>query len=157
MSTEKTYTEDQAHRFFGAKYNNEIFALYEKETLTKYERERIIHLGHASLLHWQDFSGHKMVNTQRGLYMIAKAYLKADEKENAMKYAQECHQLTFEQQNEMADFDLAYASEIMMRVNLLLGNENDAKKYKKDLVDYSAKIKNEEDLKWMKKDTEDLV
>jgi len=154
MSEEKQYTQDQAHRFFGVEFNNAIFGLAEKESLTAQEKEKIIQLAHAALLHWQNFSGTKIVNTQRGLYMIAKAYVAAGEKINALKYAELCFKTTFENESEMADFDIGYAYEMMGRTAAMNGKKADFEKYHKLAVAQLENIEKEGDLKYYKMDLE---
>jgi len=154
MPEEKQFTQDQAHRFFGVEFNNAIFALAEKETLTEEEKERIIQLGHAALLHWQKFSGTKIVNTQRGLYMIAKAYVAAGEKENALKYAKICFKTTFENESEMADFDIGYAYEMMARTAAMCGDKANFETYYAKALAQKENIKLEGDLKYYAHDLE---
>lgn len=154
MTEEKQFTQDQAHRFFAVEFNNKIFALAEKESLTETDKERIIQLGHAALLHWQKFSGAKIVNTQRGLYMIAKAYVAAGEKENAIKYARMCFKTTFENESEMADFDIGYAYEMMARTAAMNNDKANFDKYYKLALTQKDKIKKEEDLKYYVQDLE---
>lgn len=67
MEESKKYTLDEAHRYFGVAYNNRVFALANRGGLTKEEALEIVHSAHASLQHWEKFSGHQKVNTQRGL------------------------------------------------------------------------------------------
>ena len=154
MTQEKQFTQDQAHRFFAVEFNNAIFGLAEKETLTDEEKQNIIQLGHAALLHWQKFSGAKIVNTQRGLYMIAKAYVAAGEKEHALKYANLCYKITFENESEMADFDFGYAYEMKARTAAMLGNKADFESYYAKALAQKANITQEGDLKYYAQDLE---
>lgn len=154
MPEQKQYTQDQAHRFFAVEFNNTIFGLAEKESLTEEEKERIIQLGHAALLHWQKFSSSKIVNTQRGFYMIAKAYVVAGEKENALKYAKMCFKTTFENESEMADFDIGYAYEMMARTAAMNSNRTEFEKYYKLALAQKENISKEGDLKYYVLDLE---
>lgn len=154
MPEEKRYTQDQAHRFFGVTFNNAIFELAEKEALTEEEKEYIIQLGHASLLHWQNYSETKIVNKQRGQYMIAKAYVAAGEKENALKYAKMCFKTTFENEVEMQDFDIGYAYEMMARTAAMHANKADFEKYHEQATAQMQLISDEGDLKYYKLDLE---
>ena len=119
----KEYTIDAAHRFFGVEFNNKIFQLAEKQNLSDDEKTEIVSLAHASYIHWLNYSGHKIVNTQRALYMIAKAYITIQDQSNSMIYALKCLECTKSFINEMEDFDIAYSHEIMARAAALNTNK----------------------------------
>ncbi|MCB0510290.1 MAG: hypothetical protein KDC82_05970 [Bacteroidetes bacterium] len=121
---EKKFSLDEANRYFGVEFNNAVFALYEVDDLSEAEKLEIVSCAHASLLHWQKFSGHKPANTQRGLYMIAKAYVKVEDKLKALEYAQKCFEFTQANKTELEDFDIAYSHEILARAGAL--NESKA-------------------------------
>jgi len=152
--TQKTFTIDEAHQFFGIDFNNKIFILAEKEFLNADEQEEIVALAHASFLHWLNYSGHQKVNTQRTLYMLAKAYIVVEHKSKAKEYAEKCYQFTQEYKTEMQDFDIAYADEIMARSAALNRDENIFKKHCQKVEKSLLNIANPEDLKWLKKDFE---
>ena len=154
MESEKKFSADEAHRYFGVEFNNRVFALGDKEQLTKEEALEIVNTAHASLLHWQKYSKYEKVNTQRGLYMITKAYVKVKNLDNAMHFGLLCIDFTREYKGEMQDFDLFYAKEIMARVYALKGDKTTFQRYYTAAKERLSEIKNPEDLKWAKKDFE---
>lgn len=152
MEEEKKYTKDEAHRLFGATFNNRIFPLVEQESLNEDEKEELIACAHAAYLHWVNFSGCKNVNKQRALYMLAKAYTRVEHKELSKHYAHKCFQFTQDFKSEMQDFDLAYAEEIMARSAALQGDKQLFEKHYQNTLAAEKQIKNKEDLKWFSQD-----
>jgi hypothetical protein len=63
--------------------------------------------------------------------------------ENALKYAQSCLDLCRE--NNIGDFDLAFAYEALLRASAVLGDKLAFNQYKKFAQDASGKIGKEED------------
>ncbi len=156
MDKEKKYTLDQAHHYFGVAFNNIIFKITEKPSteVTAEEKLLLVSYAHASLLHWHQFSGSKLANRQRALYMIAKAYVFTGDKINALKYASKCRQLTQNNQAQLADFDLAYAHEMMARVYAMHDNEADFKTEYAIAQEQAALIKSKGDKEFFDKDFE---
>lgn len=148
MEKEKKFTIDEAHRFFGVEFNNAIFTLAEKKELSALEKEEIIQTSHAAVLHWQKFSKSSMVNSQRGYYMLAKAYVVAGEKENALKYAKLCFKITKEFSEELLDFDFGYAYEMMARTSAMNNNKEDFDNFYKKMKNQEAQIKDPKDLEY---------
>lgn len=152
----KPYEEkiDKTLHLLAVDFNSSIWKLLAKKTLDANEKERVIQLAHASLLHWQLCSKGKIVNTQRGYYMIAKAYIATGEKENALKYAQLCYDCTFANENQMQDFDIGYAYEIIARAAAMNGQkELFTENYAKAKAQINV-IENEGDVKYFKADVE---
>jgi len=108
------------HRYFGVHFNQKIWDYLEKESISKEEAYEMIDIAHASNHHWR-FAG-TIVNQQRGAYMIARVYLAAGSTDAAILYAKRCMDLTENNKEEMKDFDLAYAYEMLAKCELAEGN-----------------------------------
>jgi hypothetical protein len=91
----------------------------------------MIQTAHAAVLHWQKFSKSTIANSQRGYYMLAKAYVKAREKENALKYANLCFEITTKNEDKLLDWDLAYAYEMKARTAAMNNDKETFKKFYK--------------------------
>ena len=154
MTEEKKYTLDNAHHYFGIEFNNAIFGFADKKSLTDLEKEEMIQTAHSAVLHWQKFSKSTIANSQRGYYMVAKAYVKAGEKENALKYAKLCYKITQENKSELLDWDFAYAYEIMARTAAMNNDKTNFEKFYKKTKGQELKIKDPEDLKYFSMDFE---
>jgi len=152
MKGENKYTVDDAQRFFGIEFNNTVFKLAEKETLSTLEKEEIIQTAHASVLHWQKFPKSTIANSQRGYYMVAKAYVVVGEKENALKYAKLCYEITQENSNELFDWDLAYSYEMMARTAAMNNDKASFDLFYKKTKEQELRIKDKGDLKYFSAD-----
>lgn len=152
MVEEKRFTLDEAHRYFAIEFNNAIFGLAEKPTLTALEKEEIIQKAHSAVLHWQKFSKSTIANSQRGYYMVAKAYVAVGETENALKYSKLCYDITCKNEDKLFDWDLAYAFEIMARTFAMNNDTKNFKKFYKKAQQQELKIKDQGDLKYFSSD-----
>ena len=46
------YTLEEANRYFAKAYNQQFWQLWEKKDLTADDRDQMVHIAHASLVHW---------------------------------------------------------------------------------------------------------
>lgn len=152
MSSDKKYTLDEAHRYFGVENNNKIFAFADKESLTEQDKIDVVGHAFAAYMHWRSFSGHQAVNTQRALYMLAKAYVIVENKAEAADYAAKCLAFTNEHAKEVKDFDWAYCYEINARSAALNGDKKAFEQFNDQMEQAVAAVKDAEDLKWVKLD-----
>lgn len=146
--------ENLIHRKFGVEFNNKIWSYFGKVGRTIEEDQEMIQYAFASLLHWRLYEGHKMVNIQRGQYMIAKAHLYAGELENALKHADLCLKTTQSHLDEMADFDVAYAYQILAAIHHHVGNTEDAEAFLNNAKEATREIEKKEDREYVEKDIE---
>lgn len=128
LSDEKTYTEQEAHRFFAGNINGEVWGLLGKDDRTAEEDQLMIHAAHASLFHWLKVG--TGVHHQRGAWLIARVYSELGLAKAAMRYAELCQDLTKQHADSLEDFDRAYAYECMARANAVAGNREQAKRFK---------------------------
>ncbi len=147
MSSEAPFDVDRAHRWFGVECNNAIFRYFEMPVRTMEETERMLQFAHAALLHWQQFSGHKPVNTVRGVSMLASAYAYAGRPTEAIHYAEWNLRLIEQYDSEVADFDRVYASMGMARALASKGDNDKAAQWKQRCAAEIEAVVNEEDKK----------
>lgn len=124
MSEEKTYTEQEAHRYFAASLNGDVWALLGKPNRSQAEDELMIHTAHASCCHWLKVG--TGLHHQRAEWMIARVYSELGLGEAALRHARRCQELTQEHADLMEDFDRAYAQEALARANAVAGNRAEA-------------------------------
>jgi hypothetical protein len=129
MSHKPEFDIDNAHRWFGAEFNNRIFPLLEKYDRTVEETEEMIAMAYASTLHWGKYSKHSAANRARGENMIATTLAYAGRKEAAMHHAKRNHDIVLNNKSEMSDFDVSYAFMAMARSLALNGDSKKAKEY----------------------------
>lgn len=152
MEQETHSFANTTHRYFGMEFNNRLWGYFGKENKTEEDYEDMKQLAYASLLHWKIYNKSTMVNVQRGFYMIAKAFCYCNEKGNALKYAQKCFDTAEKHEKDMADFDFAYANEIMYRAHELNGNNNESIRFKQVAEKLGNAIEKEKDKKYFLED-----
>ena len=140
---EKTqFTLDEAHLHFAKFLNGETWNLLDKENRTVEDNELMLAAAFASYYHWL-YAG-KEVHRQRGEYMIARAYLALGNLQEALSHATRCLELTDQFKEQMEDFDVAFAYEIVARANAAMGQLDTACEYKEKAQFAGKMIKDEE-------------
>lgn len=133
------------HRYFAVHFNQKVWHLLSKSSITIEEGYELIDLAHASNLHWRNAG--TAINQQRGMYLIARVFLAVGNPEAAVIYANKCQSITNQNPEGIKDFDYAYAKEMTWKCELALGNINNAAKLKKACEKLANLISNEEDKK----------
>jgi tetratricopeptide (TPR) repeat protein len=141
VSETKTFTEQEAHKYFGVQLNNKVWELLGKENRSEQENETMIHAAHTSYYHWSLIG--TVFNLGRGEWMISHVYAVLNQPEPALHYAQRCLQICLD--NQIGDFDLAYAYEAMARALAAKGDLAEAGKYLSLAKEAGEQIKNDED------------
>ncbi len=118
-------TEKDFNNKYAAGLNNLVWSLLEKEDRTEGENASMISSAHASLYHWSRIGTD--INLQRGQWLISHVYAVLNMPESALYHADRCLKITV--QNNLKDFDLAYAYEAMARAYAVSKNRNEALKY----------------------------
>ncbi|EEA92381.1 hypothetical protein [Pseudovibrio sp. JE062] len=112
------------HKFIAIELNQRAWALLEKEGRSPEDNDEMLHVAHASLWHWLQIG--TKANHQRGLWLVGRVHVLLENREAAMRYARQTMDMTEAHQDDMADFDHAYASELLARATLLSGEEGEA-------------------------------
>lgn len=123
---------------------NQTWGLIEKEDRDQKETDRMIHAAHASRYHWE-IAG-KAVHIARGEWLISRVYAVLNRVEPCLYHANRCMALTLE--NDLKDFDLAFAYEAMARASDLAGDEIETAKYLALAEEAGAKIEKPGDQKY---------
>lgn len=125
MSEEKTYTVQQAHRFFAVEANNQTWTYLGKSERSREDDLIMTHLAHTSFYHWLQVG--TAVNRARAEWLLSRVYSVLQQPALALAYAQDC--LKTSQENNFGDFDIAYAYEAMARAHALNGHRAEVEKY----------------------------
>jgi hypothetical protein len=141
LTEEKKYSEQECNQKFAVELNNMVWNLLEKKDRTAQEEETMVHAAHASCYHWSKVG--TAVNLQRGEWLISHVYAVLNRPEPALHHAKLCMELTKE--NNLVDFDLAYAYEGMARAYACSQEKAESEKYIKLAKEAGEKIKNKED------------
>jgi uncharacterized protein YndB with AHSA1/START domain len=113
--------EGQWHRTEAVAVNNSIWELLDRDDLTVDEGEDLLRRAYAAAYHWARAVDRGPEHEARAEYMIAKAYLKLERADDALRHASRC--LATTTQAALGDFDLAYAHEVVARALQLSGDE----------------------------------
>ena len=121
MEEIKTYTLDEAHKYFAQSTNGRVWELLQKSNRLPFEDEEMLHAAHACTYHWQ-FVG-TAAHQQRGEWLISHVHVVLGHGNEALRHAQRCFELTEANRHLMQDFDIAYAFEGIARAQAMLGED----------------------------------
>jgi hypothetical protein len=103
--------DPETHRQLGIDLFNLTWSYLDKSQRTIDENDAMIHAAHASRHHWALVG--MPVNLARGEWQISRVYAVLGRSEPALYHGQRCLEIC--QQNQIIDFDLAYAYEALAR------------------------------------------
>ncbi len=132
------------HKQFATETFNQTWDLMDKQDKDQAEIDRMIHAAHASRYHWEVVG--EAVNLARGEWQISRVYATLNRVEPCLYHAQRCFKITLE--NELKDFDLAFAYEAMARACNLAQDQVETAKYITLAEEAGADIQDEGDRKY---------
>ena len=109
--------------------NNQTWSFLDKKDRSDQDDVRMINYAKASLYHWRKSDKYSIVNEQRGQWLISHVYAILERSDKALSYAKKTLKIT--EDNNLKDFDLAYAYESMDRAYSISDNKNKSKKWYK--------------------------
>jgi len=139
-----TDDEKAIHKKYAIDLFNQTWDLIDKEERSQEEIDRMIHAAHASRYHWE-IAGTEL-NIARGEWQVSHVYAISNRVEPCLYHAKRCLQITLE--NDLKDFDIAFAYEAMARACDLAGDELETAKYVELAKEAATKIKDPEDRKY---------
>ena len=122
---EEESTEEEGHRKFAVDAFNLVWSLLDKEERTEEEDDKMAHAAHASRFHWGEIG--TPLEFERGEWQISRVYSVLNKPESALHHAMKC--LSICKENDIGDFDIAFAYEAMARANVVAGEQAEAEKY----------------------------
>jgi hypothetical protein len=134
----------EIHKKYAINLFNQTWDLIEKPDRSQKETDRMINAVHASRYHWE-IAG-TAVNIARGEWIISRVYAVLSRTEPCLYHAGRCLEVTLE--NDLMDFDLAFAYEAMARACHLAGDEVQTAKYMTLAEEAGSAIKDEGDQKY---------
>ncbi len=125
-------TELEWHRKMAVQLFNLTWNLIDKgENRSQEENDDMIHSAHASRYHWtivvnsEEYPKAGPMNLERGDWQISRVYALLKRPEAALYHAQRCLEIC--EENNIGDFDIAFAYEAKARALSLAGNKNASK------------------------------
>jgi len=125
MTEEKKYTERECHKRFAVNCFNLVWTLMDKKNRTKEEDDKMVHAAHASRFHWGEIG--TPVELERGEWQTSRVYTVVNRPQSALHHAERCLEICKE--NNIGDWDIAFAYEAMARACAVAGQKAECKKY----------------------------
>jgi len=141
MTEEKKYSEKDAHKKFAVDCFNLTWNLLDKKDRIKAEVDKMIHTAHASRFHWGEIG--TPLEFERGEWQISRVYSVLKRSEPALYHAKRCLEICKE--NNIGDFDIAFAYEAMARAYAIVGNKKECEKNIELAREAAEQIKKKED------------
>ena len=139
MIEKKSSAEE--HRKFAINLFNLTWSLLDKKKRTQEEDDKMVHAAHASRYHWGEIG--TPLEFERGEWQISRVYSVLRRSEPALFHAKRC--LDICKENNIKDFDIAFAYEAMARAHAIAGNRTECEKYLQLAKEAADKIKKKED------------
>jgi hypothetical protein len=125
MAEETKYTKDEFHKRMAVDLFNRVWDLLDKQERTGAEEDEMLHAAHASRYHWGEIG--TPLNFERGEWQISRVYAVLGRPEPALFHARKCLQIC--EENDIGDFDIAFAYEAMSRAYASAGDAGECEKY----------------------------
>jgi hypothetical protein len=139
MTEKKPSKED--HRKFAVNLFNMTWSLLDKKDRTEEEDNKMIHAAHASRFHWGEIG--TPLEFERGEWQISRVYSVLKRNEPALYHARRCLEICKE--NNIGDFDIAFAYEAIARAYAVLGKKADCDRHIELAEKAGEQIKKKED------------
>ena len=136
----------------GIQMNIETWNLLDKKDRNQQEDLRMINFAKASLYHWRKSNKYELVNEQRGQWLLSRVYSFLGKADEALFHAKETLKITKEQ--DLKDFDLAYAYESMARAYAASNNKDESIKWLEKAKESGDLIKDDKDKEYFISDLE---
>jgi hypothetical protein len=138
--TEKEMSKEE-HKKIAINLFNLTWSLLDKKDRTKEEDDQMVHAAHASRYHWGEIG--TPLEFERGEWQISRVYSVLGRSEPALYHAKRCLEICKE--NNIGDFDIAFAYEAQARAYAVGGNKEECNKNTKLAREAAGQIKKEED------------
>ncbi|MGD0977521.1 MAG: hypothetical protein ABR962_00090 [Candidatus Bathyarchaeia archaeon] len=125
MVEEKKYTEKEVHKKFAVDCFNLVWTFMDRKNRTKEEDDKMVHAAHASRFHWGEIG--TPLEFERGEWQISRVYTVVKRPESALYHAMRCLEICRE--NNIGDWDIAFAYEAVARAYAVAGQKTECKKY----------------------------
>ncbi len=122
---EAPFDLNKAHKWFAVETNNATWDLLEKTDRTAEDDRELLHVAHASALHWKKAGGNA-ANTARAACMVANAHAALGDGHAAIRHANHCVAVTEANPDLLEDWDLAFAYDALARAHGAAGDSDKA-------------------------------
>ena len=140
MTEDKTPSKEE-HRKFAINLFNLTWSLLDKKDRTIEENDKMVHAAHSSRYHWGEIG--TPLEFERGEWQISRVYSTLGRSEPALFHAKRC--LDICKENNIKDFDIAFAYEAVARAHSTARDKAECEKYLQLATGASENIKKKED------------
>jgi hypothetical protein len=144
MSDEDKLTEPEFHKKSAIDSFNLVWSLLDKKDRTQEDDDRMLNAAHSSRFHWGEIG--TPLEFERGEWQISRVYSVLSKPESAVYHAMRCLEICKE--NQIADFDIAFAYEAMARANSIAGNLSESQRYSQLAKEAGEKIEDKDNKKY---------
>ncbi len=151
MTEEEEFDELQAHKKFAVGCFNKTWELMDKKDRTGDDEDEMMRLVHASRYHWGQVVAAGVpktgpINLERGDWQVSRVYSLLNKPKPARYYGERCLEICT--QNDIGDFDIAFAYEAVARAYALEGNKAEYEKNLQLAKEAGGKIEEEGNRKY---------
>ncbi|MCA9144345.1 MAG: hypothetical protein H6823_06615 [Planctomycetaceae bacterium] len=146
---EAPFDKAVAQRWFAVELNNTAWDWLEAENYDARGAERITHAAHASCYHWMQVGG--AANHARAACLVANVYAAVGDGPNAIRHARRCIELSKANAGDLADWDWAFAYDVLARAHAAAGETKQADLVRRQAREYGNKIADEQDKTFFEK------
>lgn len=133
--------EQQLHKKLAVDLFNQTWELLDKSGRTQAENDTMLHAAHASRYHWEQIGA--AVNLARGEWQVSRVYSVLERAEPALYHARRSLEIC--QNNDIVDFDLAFAYEALARAFAIAGNVDQSRHFLASAIEAGDAITDEGD------------
>lgn len=141
------------HRQLGIDLFNLTWSYLDKGQRNSDENDAMLNAAHASRYHWAQVG--QPVNIVRGEWQISRVYAVLGRSEPALYHGRRCLEIC--QQNQITDFDLAYAYEALARSYGITQQWDEASRYLELATSAGNAIADAGDKEWFFKDLKTII
>lgn len=141
------------HRKMAVDYFNSTWDLMDRADRSEEDTLKMIHMAHASRYQWGEAG--TPLEWSRGEWQISRVYALAGMGESALYHGQ--HALKYCLDNNIGDFDLAFAYEVIARAYALPGKDTEKEAYVERAKEESMGIAEQDDLEYFLSELETIL
>jgi hypothetical protein len=137
--------DDAVHRQLAAELFNAAWDLIEKPERQASESEAMIHMAHASRLHWGQVGG--PLQWARGEWQLARVYALVGRSEPALFHAGRCLDLC--QAHALGAFDRGFGYEALARAHAVAGHWEERERYASLAQREAEDVASDDERRWL--------
>lgn len=152
MATKPEPMDENTERLLGAELFNTTWIYFEDTDRSAYDDDEMLHMAHASAHHWRRVG--TPANYARSEWLCSRVYAVLNRIEPCTHHAQRMLDICTD--NDLGDFDLAFAYEALARASALAGEPDKARGYTEQALAAAQDIAEDDDRELLISDLETI-